>query len=202
MRWIAIRGVAALLLSAVCVAANAQTTWRDIPCAQSLVLVAAASGVACQVQQPLVESANVPTNYSAVGTLNDVRVNLRLTHAKAPNHFRPYPEQESVRSIRGFAAEIMGAGLTDWSGPSAQRALVFMTFRAKDRTCIGFDIPGPPHSREAPAHLHGWVLRGLLCPPDGQPTNRRAVIRYLESVRVAVADPTRNVMGTELQPWP
>lgn len=197
------RAIALAILMLMTWRVEAQTTWRDLPCAESKLW--ADGALKCQVQAPLVTSATgaeVPTNYSAAGSLKDAIVNLRLAVAKAPNHFRAYPEQEAVRAIRGFSAEAMGAGLTDWSGPSAQRALTYMTFRTKDRTCIGFDIPGPPHTPEAPAHLHAWVLRGVICPPDGQPVNRRAVIRYLESVRVSVQDTPRNILGTDLQPWP
>lgn len=197
------RTIALTILLLIATRVDAQTTWRDLPCAESKLW--ADGALKCQVQAPLVTSttgAEVPTNYSAVGTLKDTIVNLRLAVAKAPNHFRPYPEQEAVRTIRGFSGEVMGAGLSEWSGPSAQRALTYLTFRTKDRACIGFDIPGPPHVPEAPAHLHAWILRGVICPPDGQPINRRAVIRYLESIRVSVQNTPRNILGTDLQPWP
>lgn len=197
--------VAALLVASL-LAATAQprtSMWEPMACEQSAVAVP--GHLACQVRRPLValsDGGEIPTNYAAAGEIAGTRVRLNLSVAKAPQNFRPYTEQEAVRGIRAYAAELLGPRLTDWSGPSAQRALTFMTFRTEDRACFAFDVPGPPHPSSGAPHMHAWILRGIICPPEGQPVNRRAVIRYLESVRVAIHDPTRNALGTDLQPWP
>lgn len=193
----------ATLVSLGAAAPATAQVWRDIPCAESRLQVSGT--LKCQIQAPLVstnDGREIPTSYAAAGTINGVEVSFRLSVTKPPAHFRAYPEQEAVRTIRGFSTEIMGSGITDWAGPSAQRALVFMTFRAKDRGCVGFDLPGAPHSAGAPAHMHAWILRGVICPPNGQPVNRRAIVRYLEAVKVNVQDTPNNVLGTEVQPWP
>lgn len=196
-------GLAAVIVAASAEAQQRQTMWDPLACEDSMVAVV--GHLACRVRKPVVQlsgGGEIPTEYQAAGEIADTRVRLQLSLAKAPQHFRSYTERDAVIAIRAYAVETLGPRLTGWSGPSAQRAVTFLTFHTEDRACLAFDIPGPPHSSEGPAHMHAWILRGIICPPEGKPVNRRALLRYLEAVRVSVQDPTRNALGTELQPWP
>ncbi|MBM3521830.1 MAG: hypothetical protein FJX57_02640 [Alphaproteobacteria bacterium] len=199
----ALCGLAAVMVAASATAQQRQSLWETMPCEDSVVAIK--GHLACRVRRPIVQlsgGGEIPTEFQAAGEIADTRVRLQLSLTKAPQHFRAYPEQDAVRAIRAFATDAFGSRLTEWSGPSAQRALTFVTFRTEDRACFGFDIPGPPHPLGGSAHMHAWILRGVICPAEGQPVNRRALLRYLEAIRVSVQDPTRNAIGTELQPWP
>ena len=190
------------ILGLLCVAlpARAQGSWDELPCDQAF--LAWEPALKCLRSSASRSQGDgvgvVSSSYLTVGNVSGVAVNVFLAWPVGDGTFiKAYTTENAVLGIKSFSGAIY-KNATGWSEPRGFGEVTYLTFSIGDRTCVGFDAPGPMFE-----YGYRWRIRGDAC--RAQVQDAEAFTKdVLNALRIGPPGTDKNALGGTVRAfrWP